>query len=134
VNPIARIGLILAYAILGLAATGRSVVQIGTKFDQAPLPYALSGASAVLYVAIALALWRGWRTLAVVGTIVELIGVIVVGALGFVAPELWPDATVWTGFGSGYGWVPLVLPMLALTLLIRARRGRDGAPEPRIGT
>jgi hypothetical protein len=78
VNPIARIGLILAYAILGLAATGRSVVQIGTKFDQAPLPYALSGASAVLYVAIALALWRGWRTLAVVGTIVELIGVIVV--------------------------------------------------------
>ncbi|MEX0913850.1 MAG: hypothetical protein WDZ57_02745 [Demequina sp.] len=133
-NPAHRIGLILAYAILGLAATGRSVVQIGTKFDQAPLPYALSGASAVLYVVIALALWRGWRMLAVVGTVVELVGVLVVGTLGFVSPELWPDATVWTGFGSGYGWVPLVLPVLALTLLIRARRGPASSPDSRIGT
>jgi hypothetical protein len=34
----------------------------------------------------------------------------------------WPDKTVWTGFGSGYGWIPLLLPMLALWALIRARR------------
>ena len=133
-NPVARIGLILAYAILGLAATGRSVVQIGTKFDEAPLPYALSGASAVLYVVIALALWRGWRALAIAGTVVELVGVLVVGALGVLVPELWPDATVWTGFGSGYGWVPLVLPVIALALLVRARRGAGADVDSRIGT
>lgn len=129
-NPLARIGLVLAYAILGLAATGRSVVQVGTKFDQAPLPYTLSAASAVLYVVIAVALWRGWRSVAMIGTVVELLGVLVVGTLGFAAPELWPDATVWTAFGIGYGWVPLILPMLALTLLIKARRGSHATSEP----
>ena len=121
-NPVARIGLVLAYAILGLAATGRSVVQIGTKFDEAPLPYGLSGASAIIYVIIAIALWRGARTLALIGTVVELVGVLTVGAWGYLQPDLWPAHTVWSGFGSGYGWVPVVLPVVALTLLVRERR------------
>jgi hypothetical protein len=128
-NPVARIGLILAYAILGLAATGRSVVQIGTKFSEAPLPYGLSGASAVIYVVIAITLWRGAHGVALVGTAVELVGVVVVGAWGYVQPELWPAHTVWSGFGSGYGWVPLVLPVVALTLLMRERRDLRGASQ-----
>ena len=118
-NPIGRILLIVAYAVLGLAATGRSVVQISTKLSEAPLPYLVSGASALLYVLIAVALWRGWRRVAVIGTAAELVGVLVVGTLGYVAPELWPDETVWTGYGSAYGWVPLALPVIALTVLLR---------------
>lgn len=121
-NPIARIGLILAYAVLGLAATGRSVVQIGTKFGEAPLPYALSGASAVIYVVIAVALWRGAHGIALIGTAIELVGVVTVGTWGYMQPEVWPAHTVWSGFGSGYGWVPLVLPIVALTMLMRERR------------
>ncbi|GIG55507.1 hypothetical protein [Demequina activiva] len=121
-NPIGRILLIVAYAVLGLAATGRSVVQISTRLSEAPLPYLLSGASAILYVLIAIALWRGWRRVAIVGTTVELVGVIVVGALGYLAPDLWPDETVWTGFGSAYGWVPLALPVIALVVLVRGSR------------
>ena len=121
-NPIGRILLIVAYAVLGLAATGRSVVQISTKLDEAPLAYLVSGASAVLYVVIAIALWRGWRRVAIIGTLIELAGVITVGTLGYLAPELWPDETVWTGYGSAYGWVPLALPVVALLVLAARQR------------
>lgn len=122
VNPVARISLIAVYAVLCLAATGRSVYQISTKFSEAPLPYAISAVSAVLYGVIALALWRGWRRTAVIGSAVELAGVLLVGTLGYVESSWWPDETVWTGFGSAYGWVPLVLPLVALVALLRARR------------
>ena len=43
-----------------------------------------------------------------VGT--ELAGVLVVGATSLLVPEEFPDATVWSEFGAGYGYVPLVLP------------------------
>ena len=121
-NPVARIALVVAYAVLGLAALGRSTVQITTKFAEAPLPYSISAVSAVLYVVIGLALWRGWRTLALVGTVLELLGVLVVGTLGILEPAWWADETVWTGYGSAYGWVPLALPLAALILLVRERR------------
>lgn len=126
-----RLVLIVAYSVLGLAATGRSVYQIGTKLADAPVPYLVSGASALLYVVIAVALWRGWRRTAVWGTSVELAGVLVVGSLGYLAPQWWPDETVWTGFGSAYGWVPLVLPIVALWVLLRRRPSRPlTASEP----
>ena len=123
-NPIARIGLVVAYAVLALAALGRSSYQIGTKFDQAPVPYTISAISALLYLVIAVALVRRASKVALVGTVIELLGVLVVGTLGIVEPMWWPDETVWTGFGSAYGWVPLILPMLALWALLRAGRAR----------
>ncbi len=123
VNPIARIALVVAYAVLALAALGRSSFQISTKFADAPLPYSVSAASAVLYAVIAFALWRGKNKLALIGSSIELVGVIVVGTLGYIESSWWPDETVWTGFGSAYGWVPLALPVLALWALVRMRRG-----------
>ncbi|MFW2514548.1 hypothetical protein ACNI3K_12315 [Demequina sp. SO4-13] len=128
-SPIGRLLLMVAYAVLGLAATGRSVVQISTKLAEAPVPYLVSGASAALYVLIAVALWRGWRAVAIWGTGIELAGVLVVGTLGYVVPEWWPDETVWTGYGSAYGWVPLVLPVVALVVLLRARRRTEPATD-----
>jgi hypothetical protein len=122
-NPVARILLTVAYAILCLAATGRSVYQITTKFPEAPLAYSVSAISAVLYGVIAYALWTRRAKLALIGTGVELAGVLVVGTLGWVESSWWPDATVWTGYGSAYGWVPLVLPVIALWLLLKERRG-----------
>ncbi len=121
-NPLARISLILAYAVLGLAALGRSSFEISTKFGDAPLAYSVSAVSAVLYAVIAFALWRGKNRVALIGSSIELVGVLTVGALGYIESSWWPDHTVWTGFGSGYGWIPLILPMLALWALIRARR------------
>jgi len=37
------------------------------------------------------------------------------------AANAFPDATVWTGFGSGYGFVPLVLPFVGLWWLHHTR-------------
>lgn len=123
-NPIARISLIVAYAVLALAALGRSSYQISTKFGDAPLAYSVSAVSAVLYAVIAFALWRGANRVALIGSSLELVGVIVVGTLGYIESSWWPDETVWTGFGSAYGWVPLALPMLALWALLRSRDSR----------
>jgi hypothetical protein len=80
--------------------------------------------SALLYVLIAVALWRGWETVALAGSSVELVGVLLVGTLGYVDSSLWPDETVWTGYGSGYGWVPVLLPLTALFFLIKGRQRR----------
>lgn len=123
-NPIARIVLIVVYSILGLAAAGRATVQILEQFSDAPLAYSLSAVSAALYVLIAVALWRGWETVALVGSSVELAGVLIVGTLGVIDSDLWPDETVWTGYGSGYGWVPVLLPLAALYFLVKGRQRR----------
>ncbi|MDN4476469.1 hypothetical protein QQX09_11450 [Demequina sp. SYSU T00192] len=123
-NPVARIALVVAYAVLALAALGRSSYQISTKLSEAPVPYLVSGVSALLYLAIAVALWRRWAGVALVGTALELLGVLVVGTLGYVESSWWPDETVWTGYGSAYGWAPLLLPAIALALLLRERRAR----------
>jgi uncharacterized protein YjbJ (UPF0337 family) len=124
-KPLPRLALLVTYAILFLAAAGRSSVQLTTKAAEAPLPYSLSAAAALIYGVIAFALWRAtptWRTVALVGTAVELVGVLAVGTWGIVEPHIWPDETVWSGYGSGYGWIPLILPPLALWTLLKARR------------
>lgn len=130
-HPLGRLVLIVAYGVLGVAATGRSVYQIGTKLTEAPAPYLVSGVSALIYVLIAVALWRGWHRVSLWGTSVELVGVVVVGTLGFIVPEWWPDNTVWTAYGVAYGWVPLVLPIVALAVLLRWRpRQPTSSTEP----
>jgi fumarate reductase subunit D len=119
--------LIAVYAILALAALGRSVYQIATKFGEAPVAYGLSALAAVVYVVATVALVsRGaaWFWVAVAAIGFELAGVVVVGTLSIVDPELFPDDTVWSLFGRGYGFIPLVLPVLGLLWLRRVSRVR----------
>jgi hypothetical protein len=109
--------LVAVYAVFALAATSRAAVQLATDFSEAPLAYLLSAFSAVVYVAatVALATDRRWsRPLAVAACSVELAGVLVIGTLSLLRPEDFPRATVWSEFGSGYGFVPLVLPVVGL--------------------
>jgi hypothetical protein len=42
-----------------------------------------------------------------------------VGLAERLSATAWPDETVWSGFGAGYGWAPLVLPVAALVMLAR---------------
>ena len=49
----------------------------------------------------------------------EAVGVVVVGTLSVVRPDLFPDQTVWSDFGVGYLFVPLVLPFVGLWWLLR---------------
>ena len=116
--------LVAVYGIFALAATSRSAVQLATKFDEAPLAYLLSAFAAVVYVVATVSLARGdatSRRLATVAISIELVGVLVVGAASELAPSAFHSATVWTGFGSGYGFVPLVLPFVGLWWLRHTR-------------
>ncbi len=125
--------LVAVYGLLALAATGRSVLQIVEYFDRAPLAYILSAVAAVIYIVATVGLARGGRTsvrVAAVAVSIELVGVLVVGAISYARPELFPDKTVWSHFGQGYGYVPLVLPFLGLWWIWRHRSvltGADGA-------
>ncbi|HKN96592.1 MAG TPA: hypothetical protein VJX10_05710 [Pseudonocardiaceae bacterium] len=109
--------LIAVYAIFALAATARSAVQIATKFHEAPLAYVLSAVAAVFYIVATVCFARGSRTsrrVATVSCTVELIGVLAVGTASVLVPSAFPDSTVWSLYGDGYGFVPVVLPILGL--------------------
>lgn len=125
--------LIAVYAILAIGATVRSVFQIATKFDVAPVAYLLSALAGVVYVLATLALLRRgdtWYRVAWATIVFEFIGVVVVGTLSLVDAELFPADTVWSSFGRGYLFIPLVLPILGMLWLYR-RRPSAVAPEPR---
>ena len=117
------------YAIFAIAATARSVIQLTTRFDEAPVAYLLSALAAVVYVVATIALGLGERgkKVATAAITFELVGVIVVGALSLIESSWFPRATVWSGFGVGYLLIPLILPIVGLWWLRRDRiTGRSG--------
>jgi hypothetical protein len=112
------------YGVFALAATARSFSQIVTRFDEAPVAYILSAIAALIYIVATVALARGDRTSTRVATVaiaIELAGVLVVGLASLLAPAAFPEASVWSGFGSGYLFIPLVLPLVGLWWLWRSR-------------
>jgi hypothetical protein len=116
--------LIAVYGVFALAASARAGVQIATKFHEAPVAYLLSAFAAVVYVVATATLARSGRTsyrVAVTSCTIELIGVLTVGTYSLADSAAFPDATVWSSYGSGYGYVPLVLPVLGLLWLRRTR-------------
>jgi hypothetical protein len=117
--------LIVFYAVFEVSATARASFQIITKFEQAPLAYSLSLVSALVYILATVSLAKNekvWKSIALASVIFELAGVLSVGLLSFVAPELFAHPTVWSGFGSGYGYIPLVLPILGLLWISKTSR------------
>jgi hypothetical protein len=114
--------LVFVYGIFALSATGRSSVQLATKASEAPVPYTLSALAAVVYIVATCALATDRRTIALVAVGIELVGVLVVGLTSVLWPQDYADATVWSDFGNGYGYVPLVLPLVGLWWLLRGSR------------
>ena len=117
--------LLALYALFTLAAGARSIVQLTTQYDQAPVAYWLSLVAAVTYA-------LGWYAIrsAAAGRLgfasvmlwVELGGVVGIGLLSLVKGDWFPEPSVWSDFGIGYGFVPLVLPILGLVWLYREKR------------
>ena len=114
------VGLVLValYGIMALAALGRSFVQIVQRFDEAPVAYALSAVAAGVYLLATLALVfagsRRWYTVAWIAIVFEMVGVLGVGTLSVVFPHVFQHPTVWSVFGYGYLFIPLVLPFVGL--------------------
>ena len=109
--------LILVYAVFAISSTARASFQVITKFEEAPVSYSLSLLSAVVYLLATVSLAKSgptWKTIALASVIFELIGVLTIGAISLLVPELFVEASIWSGFGSGYGYLPLVLPILGL--------------------
>jgi hypothetical protein len=123
--------LVFVYGLLALAATGRSVFQIIDRFSDAPVAFTLSAVSAVIYIVATIALiapGRVWYRVALVTISFELAGVLIIGTLSTFAPGLLgmsntdpfgQDSTVWSVYGAGYLFIPLVLPVLGLLWLSR---------------
>ena len=104
-------------------------MQLATRFSEAPVAYLLSAFAAVVYVVATAALVRGGRSgrrTATVALTIELVGVLVVGTLSLADRAAFPDETVWSVYGIGYGFLPLVLPVLGLLWL--RRQARQDAP------
>ncbi|MCA2219634.1 hypothetical protein [Nonomuraea aurantiaca] len=113
--------LVAVYGLFALAAGARATVQILTRFGEAPLAYTLSALAALVYILLTVALARGARTLALAALGVELAGVLLIGTASVLDPAAFPEATVWSVYGKGYLFVPLILPFVGLYWLLRRR-------------
>jgi hypothetical protein len=123
--------LLSLYGVFTVAALSRAIVQISMQFDEAPLAYVLSLLAGILYTVITVALWRGGETarrVALVSCTVELIGVLAVGTLTVLDSAAFPDQTVWSDYGIGYLFLPVIVPVTGLLWL---RRSAQPQRKPR---
>lgn len=122
--------LIAVYGVFAISATARAGYQILTKFSEAPLAYLLSAFAAVVYIVATISLAKAgttWFKVSVAAVLVELVGVLVVGTLSILDSVQFPHETVWSLFGRGYGFIPLLLPILGLAWLYRRRPSKVAA-------
>ena len=117
--------LIAVYGVFALAASGRAVFELITKFSLAPVSYVLSALSAIIYIVVAFTLANQRplaRRIAQVALWFELVGVVTVGTAGFFVGELGSFHTVWWMYGAAYACLPVVLPVFGLFYLNRQRK------------
>lgn len=115
--------LVFVYGVFALAATARALVQLATQASDAPVAYSLSLFSGLVYIVATWALATDRRRVALVTICVELTGVLVIGTLSH--PSDIDRASVWSDYGNGYGFVPLVLPFIGLWWLRHLARTPD---------
>jgi len=126
-KPVLGVGrlLIAVYAVFALSATARASYQLLREFNEAPVAYTLSLVSALTYILVTVALTKTgdkWAKIARFTVWFELFGVIAVGIASIALPSLFNHPSVWSGFGIGYGFLPLVLPILGLIWLARRQK------------
>jgi hypothetical protein len=124
--------LIAVYGVFAISATARAGYQILTKFSEAPLAYLLSAFAALVYILATVSLAKAgttWFKISVAAVLVELAGVLVVGTLSILDSVQFPHETVWSLFGRGYGFIPLLLPILGLVWLYRRRPSQAKAAK-----
>lgn len=113
---------IAIYGVFALSASVRASYQLLRKYEEAPLAYWLSLLAAVVYIIATFALARGKYDLANKTLVFELAGVLMIGTLSLVTPSLFAHPSVWSYYGMGYGFIPLLLPMFGLWWVRRVKR------------
>ncbi len=127
---IRAIGQILAvsYPLLALSAGARAVFQLFFKKGVTDyFPPTLSAIAAVCYLFATVAFvvrkpWAWWVSVLVL--MFETAGVLIVGTLSLAMPDL-IGHTVWHNYGSDYGFLPLVQPILGLVWLFWPQNRRS---------
>lgn len=112
--------LIAVYAVFAVSSTARATYQLIREFEQAPVAYILSAVAALVYILATISLAKKgatWNRIAWLAVSFELVGVVTVGILSLIQPELFGHPSVWSKFGAGYGYIPLILPILGLLWL-----------------
>lgn len=120
--------IVALYTLLALAAAGRASVQLADDPGKAPFAYGLTAVAAVVYLAGAVLIRRPSARARAAARVVcraEFAGVLVVGTLSLIERDWFPESSVWSLYGAGYGFVPLLLPPAALWWL--GRVGADAA-------
>ena len=112
---------VAVYGVFALSATVRAVYQLFRRYDEAPVAYWLSLVAAVVYILATYALATNKFHLAKYTMVFELLGVLTVGAMSLIAPEFFAHPAVWSYFGIGYGFIPLVLPVFGLWWISRKK-------------
>jgi hypothetical protein len=113
--------LTLLYGLWAVAALSRAVYQYLFRHPESFVPTHISAFVGVLYLLILLGLRRRgprvwWATLALLA--VELGGVLIVGMVDLVWRPF-PYATVWSGLGAGYLYIPLFLPVVGIWWMLQ---------------
>lgn len=120
--------IVALYTVLALAAAGRASVQLADDPGHAPFAYGLTAVAAVVYITGAVLIRRSSpraRAAARLVCLSELVGVLIVGTLSLIERDWFPESSVWSVYGAGYGFIPLFLPPAALWWL-----GRVGTDRP----
>ena len=123
--------IIALYVVFVIGSLSRAGVQITTRWQEAPVAYGLSAFAGLVYALATISLMvpgrrAWWVSLVAIGT--EMLGVLAIGAWSLLDPGTFPDETVWSGFGRGYLYIPLVLPVAGLWWLWQTRPWRAADP------
>jgi hypothetical protein len=113
---------IAIYGVFALSASVRASYQLLRKYEEAPLAYWLSLLAAVVYIVATFALAKGKYDLANKTLMFELAGVLIIGTLSLTVPLLFAHPSVWSYYGMGYGFIPLLLPIFGLWWVRRVKR------------
>lgn len=118
--------LIVVYGLWAVAALGRAIYQYMFRHTSNLVPTHLSAVAGGFYLLIILGLRRQtpamwYVTIALLS--LELACVLAVGVIDAVWHPF-AYATVWSGFGAGYLFVPLILPIAGLWWMAQAETRR----------
>lgn len=109
----------ISYPLLALSTGARGIYQWLFRDDLPKLAPALTIFSSLLYLIAAVGFFKrtrhAWRV-SVTALSIETIGVLTVGTLSILAPDLLAH-TAWSRFGMDYGFFPLIQPLLGLAWL-----------------